>query len=530
MDDPTDVVTPDQAAGPLSAASMSRTRKAATVAFFSYVRFGLQLSALLLIPLIITMVGGRAYGFWLASGEAFAYAGLADLGVLGVLPWLVAKEDGRGDRDAIRRLLVNGAAVGVVVGVFYGVAVLTLCLVLPSLLHFTDADRVDLIGPLVLLAVGGTLATPLRVFQATLEGLQDVVFNGVIRSVQTLLTIVVTVALLFAGYGLYALAIAATVPAFLVGVASLIRCRGIAPDLLSGWGRPSSAVVRTLFREGIGPWLGGWGWQLSSATDGIVIAMIGQPIAVTVLAVTSKLGRWLMQFCWVPGDAGLVGLAQMSGEANPAHVRATAVALLRVYLGLATGVACVVLAGNRSFVGAWVGPEFFAGRLTSGLVAASILALSLAHGVSVVVAVLGKRLEVGVVTLASGVLQVGLAYVCGVLWGLPGIVAATIMTQTFVVVPGLVPRLRETCGLTRRDVVTEVLMPWLKGFAPVGAGALAYGLFVWPPVWIGLPFGALLGGGYLVYTRRLYLEYPPLLRVWLWVASLHPLAWLLRRR
>ena len=528
MDDPTDAVTPDQAAGSLSAASMSRTRKAATVAFFSYVRFGLQLSALLLIPLIITTVGGRAYGFWLASGEAFAYAGLADLGVLGVLPWLVAKEDGRGDRDAIRRLLVNGAAVGVVVGMFYGVAVLTLCLVLPSLLHFTDADRVDLIGPLVLLAVGGTLATPLRVFQATLEGLQDVVFIGVARSVQTLLTIVVTVAFLFAGYRLYALAIAATVPAFLVGVAALVRFRGVAPDLLTGWGRPSRAVVRSLFREGIGPWLAGWGWQLSSATDGIVIAMIGQPTAVTVLAVTSKLGRWLMQFCWVPGDAGLVGLAQMSGEDRPDHVRATVVALLRVYLGLAT--ACVVLAGNRSFVGAWVGPELFAGRLTSGLVAASILALSLAHGVAVVVAVLGKRLQVGVVTLASGVVQVGFAYVFGVLWGLPGIVAATIMTQTVVVVPGLVPLLRETCGLTRMDVVTEVLIPWLKGFGPVGAGALAYGLFVWPPVWIGLPFGALLGGGYLVYTRRLYLEYPPLLRVWRWVSSLSPLAWLLRSR
>ena len=515
----------DRPAGAPDTMTMSRTRKATIVAFFSYVRFGLQIGALLLIPLIIASVGGRAYGFWLASGEAFAYAGLADLGVLGVLPWLLAKEDGRGDRAALRRLLVNGAAVGVVVGLFYGVVVLSLCLVLPSLLRFTDADRADVIGPLVMLAVGGTLATPLRIFQAALDGLQDVVFNGVIRSVQALLTVVITLVLLLAGFRLHALAIAAAAPALLVGVASFIRFRVIAPDLVAGWGRPSLAVVRTLFREGIGPWLSGWGWQLSAASDGIVIAMIGQPTAVTMLAVTSKLGRWLMQFCWVPCDSGLVGLAQLSGEGRTDHVRATSVAMLRVYLGLATAVAGIVLAANWSFVRFWVGPELFAGRLTNGLIAASIVALSLAHGVTVVAAVLGKRLEVGVVTLAAGVVHVGFAYLFGLQWGLPGIVAASIVTQAFIVVPGLVPHLREPSGLTRTAVVTEVLTPWLKGFAPVGAVALALGLFVWP-VWVGLPLGGALGAVYLYHTRRLYLEYPPLLRIWQRVTSLRPLAWL----
>ena len=161
---------------------------------------------------------------------------------------------------------------------------------------------------------------------------------------------------------------------------------------------------------------------------------------------------------------------------------------------------------------------------TSGLVAASILALSLGYGVTVVAAVLGKRLEVGVFTLVAGVVHVGLAYVFGVQWGLPGIVAATIVSQAFIVVPGLVPHLRELTGLTPTAVATEILTPWLKGFAPVGAVALALGLLVWPPVWIGLPLGAALGGVYLWYTRWLYLEYPPMRRIWQRVTSLGPLA------
>ena len=503
---------------------MSRTRRATIVAFFSYVRFGLQFAALLLIPLIIASVGGRAYGFWLASGEAFAYAGLADLGVLGVLPWLVAKADGRHDHDGIRRLLVNGSAVGVAVGLFYGLVVLSLCLVLPALLKFTDADRDELIGPLVVLALGGTIAMPLRVFQGALEGLQDVVFGGVARTAQSLLTIVLTLVLLLTGYRLYALAIAATVPALLVGMASLARFRVLAPHLLRGWERPRSAAVQGLFREGVGPWLSGWGWQLSAASDGIIIAMIGTPTAVTMLSVTSKLGRWLMQFCWVPGDSGLVGLAQLSGEERRDRVRSASVAMLRVYVGLSAVVACVVLASNRSFVGFWVGAELFAGRLTNGLVAASIVALSLAHGMTVVTAVLGKRLEVGIVTLTSGALHVVLAYLFGRLWGLAGIVLATIVTQLLVVAPGIAPHLRETSGLTRSALTREVIGPLAKGLVPLGLLAAVLGLVLPPTVWIGVPVGVLLGAVYLWSTRDLYLEYPPLQRIWRRVTRFGPLA------
>lgn len=500
--------------GAPGAPPMSRTRRTTIVALFSYVRFGLQLATLFLIPLIIDTVGGRAYGFWLASGEAFAYAGLSDLGVMGVLPWLVAAEDGRHDHGAIRRLLANGAAVGVLVGLCYGAVVLALCLVLPSLLGFTPADRTELLGPLVVLAIGGTVATPLRVFQAALEGIQDVVFNGVVRNAQSLLSIVLTLVLLLSGYRLYALAIAAAVPALLVGVASLVRFRLLAPHLMSAWERPRADVVRRLFREGIGPWLSDWGWRLSAASDGIIVAMIGSPTAVTMLAVTSRLGRFLMQFSWVPCDSGLVGLAQMSGEGGRERVRETSIAMLRLYLGFSAVVACIVLAANRSFVDFWVGPGLFAGRLTNGLVALSILTLSLAHGVSVVAAVLGRRLEVGIFTLAAGVLHIGFAYLFGTQWGLAGVVLATVVTQLGVVVPGLTPHLRDTSGVTRSALLTTVMTPWLKHFIPVGLVALAIGLFTTPPVWVGVPVGCLLGAAYLWQTRDVYLSYPPLSRIW----------------
>ena len=53
---------------------MSRTRKAALTASFSYVQFGLAfVSGIVMVPLILSKVGAQNYGLWLACGELLAY-------------------------------------------------------------------------------------------------------------------------------------------------------------------------------------------------------------------------------------------------------------------------------------------------------------------------------------------------------------------------------------------------------------------------------------------------------------------------
>ena len=120
------------------------------------------------------------------------------------------------------------------------------------------------------------------------------------------------------GYGLYALALAAAVPSLVSAVVDDRRgSRIVAPDLVRGWPRPSAAAIGRLFREGFGAWLGAWGWRLSIATDAIVLASLGHPLWITMLAMTAKLGQMMTQMSWVPGDSSLVGLAQLSGEQQP---------------------------------------------------------------------------------------------------------------------------------------------------------------------------------------------------------------------
>lgn len=490
---------------------MSRIERASVTTFFGYLKLGLSLVVgVALVPFVLDRVGPRLYGFWLASGEVLAYAAMADFGVLGVLPWLVAEADGRADRVAIRRLMGTAfvAAAGVS-AVYAGLAAL-LWSAAPLVFKLEQADSNAIAGPLLVVAITAAVVLPLRVAGSALVGLQDVRFHGMLTTCSWAMDVAITVTLLFNGYGLYALALGASIPSLFSSVAAFVRLRIIAPDLFSAWPRPSRADLARLYREGVGTWLSSWGWRLSAATDGIVLASLGHPVWITVLAMTAKLANMLTNMSWVPGDSALVGLAQLSGEGQPQRTRAATVALLRLYLVLGAGAACIVLAVNGAFVSVWVGASLYGGTAVNLALAALVIASSAGHAVAVVTSVLGARLQVGVATLVSGTTHVVLALLLGRWFGIVGIPLAAVCAQGIVLTAILLPHLLRTAGLTPGGAWADVLRPWLVRAVPMLAASLAAG-FLMPllPLPAVVATGALVGVLCAWIARPLVLDYPP---------------------
>ncbi|HVG44136.1 MAG TPA: hypothetical protein VM890_05375, partial [Longimicrobium sp.] len=183
---------------------MSRTRRAGITAAFGYAQFALALvSGIALIPFVLARVRTDQYGVWLAFAEVLAYSSMVDLGVVGVVPWLVAENDGRGDREAIRSVLAAAVVFSTVAAaVFLAVAVGALWLA-PSLARLPAALAAATRGPLLFVAVLLAVAMPLRSFTAALAGLQDATFAGVLGMAQQALGVALTVGLRRGGSGLY---------------------------------------------------------------------------------------------------------------------------------------------------------------------------------------------------------------------------------------------------------------------------------------------------------------------------------------
>jgi O-antigen/teichoic acid export membrane protein len=459
---------------------MSRVRIAALTASFNYVQYALAMaSALVMVPLTIASVGPRSYGLWLATGELLGYAGMVDLGVLGVLPWLVAEADGRRDRARLRELVVSGVAVGTVVGIGYAIVAGVLWTMVPVAVNVSEADRASLARPLLLLVAVTAAAYPLRTFAALLSGLQDALFNGLLSVTQSAVYFVVALTGLWRGWGLYALALASAASTLVAVGASFVRTAVVASDLLTAWPRPCLSTIRSLLSNGLGVWTAGFGWRLVAASTSMVIALVGRTEWVAIYACTAKLSAVGTQLAWVLPDSGLIGLSQLHGEGRPqARVRGVVMLIARLHLVLAGATACVVLAFNPAFVTAWVGPEYYGGHALNAWLAAGVVCSSLVHALVSSAAVLGDRLKVGMVTLANGVVQTALAFGLGAVWALGGIAAAAVVAALATSAPTGLALLGTSTGMSRRMVWQELLAPWLQRMAPAALVCAGVGILI----------------------------------------------------
>lgn len=506
---------------------MSRTRKAALTAVFAYAQWALAVvPGLLLLPLTLSVLGARTYGLWLAFGEVLAYAAMVDPGVVSVLPWMVAEAEGAGNRPALRRLVWNGMAAGAFAAAGYVLVVAALWIVVPAAIPLTAADRATLAAPLVLLVAVTAITYPFRVLRAVLTGLQDVVFNGMLAAAEVAINVTVLASLLLGGYGVWALAWATAGASLFVAVASVARMAYLAPDLLLHPERPTLAGLGLLLRNGAGPWMSSFGWQLLAASQGIVITYLGHPEWVPIYACTSKMSAVLTQLGWVVPDSGLVGLAQLSGERPRSdRVRQMVGALLQLNLLLGGAAACGMLAFNPAFVVRWVGEGLFGGLQLNFLLAAGIILYSFVHGLMTSAGVIGNRLEVGIITLVNGLLQLAGALVFGARWGLSGVAAAGLLTAVVTSVPAGLWVLRAADAAQIRDLARDIVLPWARRAALLLAVAAGVGVFSQAlGVWVAAVAAITLGAVYVWVMRPLYRILPMDPRWMGWLVSLRIVA------
>ena len=129
---------------------MSRRKKALIATAFNYAQWGLgTVAAFYVTRLLLGALGRDIYGMWLATGAVLGYAALADLGILGVMPWLFAEADGEKDAQKLKSLLLHGLAVGVVGRIVYAVIAPSCGSIMPGLLHLSPVDRATLRGPVM---------------------------------------------------------------------------------------------------------------------------------------------------------------------------------------------------------------------------------------------------------------------------------------------------------------------------------------------------------------------------------------------
>lgn len=408
-----------------------------------------------LTPFLLSRLGAHDYGLWLTAGQLIAYLTLLDLGVLALLPREAASATGS-TADAKGELTaVVERASWIVIWQMPLIAIAT------TVAWFTlPADWQGLRGPLALLLVAFVLMYPLRLFQATLQGLQDLAFVGALQLVAWGLGVAVSVALVLKGMGLFAVAGGAVV----TQVVSLAGCgirvfRRFPEAMPRGVRRQPWSEIRSYMQRA------GWvsvaqvAQLLVNASDMLLVAWFFGPVTVVPYACTQKLISVLANQPQVLTQAAAPALSQLRTGATKEKLFTVTTSLSLALMLVSGAVVVVVLALNRAFVGWWVGPDQYGGALLTGLFTLGML---IRHWNTALVYSLfsfGFERRISLTTVADGCVSLALAFVLGRTTGIVGIPIGFIAGALLVSIPAHVLALARVTGVTPRQYASP-LIPW----------------------------------------------------------------------
>lgn len=486
---------------------MSRTTRLLHGAAFGYANQVLvTLVGIWLTAFLLGRLGQADYGVWLVGTRILGYLLLLDVGVVALLPREVAFATGRAGGVATATDLpdIIGRTARIVVWQtgLVAIASLLVWLLLPT-------DWEPLRVPLAVVLGVFVLTFPARVFHAALSGLQDLAYLGGAYTVTWIAGTGLTVVLVLAGWGLYALAVGWAVSQGLSSAIWWVRLRRRFPNALP---RRLPAISGQPLRDrlGRGLWISAAqvAQVLLQGTDLLIIGKVLGPNAVVPYFCTGKVLTVLANQPQLLAQAAQPALSELRTSADRHRLHDVCAGLTRAILIVSGGVVCVVLLVNEGFVAWWVGGTQYGGFwLTLALVAGMLLRHWNMTAVYSLFA-LGHDKRISITTLVDGVVTVAASVLLTRAYGLLG---AALGSMAGVVVVGLPANLtllaKETAASVSRLVLE--LWPWVWRFALAAAAALAVSQ-VWVPRTLPALVAATLlcGAGYAGLMWPLALQEP----------------------
>jgi O-antigen/teichoic acid export membrane protein len=438
-------------------------------------------------PFLLGFLGQQTLGFWLIAQQLLGYLLLMDVGVNALLPRETAFATGRAGG------LAAAADLPVVVGrarqaVFWQTPAVAL-VAFATWLWMPEQWR-PAAGPLALMLGGFVMLFPLRLYQAFLQGVQELPFLSRVQITSWALTTILTIALVLKGAGLYALVVGWGAGQLFAAAAARVRIAQRYADAWPSWQlRPGRSQVASYMRQA------GWisvaqvAQVFLTGSDLLLVGSVLGAGAVVQYSCTGKLAMVLSNHPQLIMQAATPALSEMRAANRRDQLLDASVALMLVMLTMSGLVACVILALNSSFVGWWVGGEQYGGHTLTALFVVLLIVRHLNVTLIYGLFCFGQERRISLTNLADGAVSIAAGLLLIGVIGQAGAVIGSMLAVMVVSIPANLRALARETSTTPARIATD-LWPWFWRFS-----LLATTCAVLPLVWAPDTVPALIAAG-----------------------------------
>lgn len=446
-----------------------------------------------LTPFLLERLGQEQYGLWLVGTQILMYLALLDLGVVALLPREVAYATGRaGDfcrAHDLPYLIRSTRRVVLWQTPFVAAAAAIAWLLIPE-------SWAALRWPLAWVLGAFVGLFPLRVFQAVLQGLQDLSFIGMTLLATWLAGTAVTVGLIEYGWGLGSIAAGWSVTQGLTACTFWWRLTRRFSAVWPRRGMASSEHPARYSPRGLWVSVSQIAQVLLHGSDLLILGRALGPLVVVPYACTGKLVNLLSNQPSMLMQMAEPALSELRASATRPQVFVASSALSQIVMLASGGVACLVIVLNEGFVTWWVGSMQFGGTTLTLLMALCMLLRHLNVSASYTLFCFGYERWLAVVGLTDGLVTVSLSFLLVRAVGPYGAVLGSIVGAVVVSLPANLRALARESEVGMVEVLRP-LGPWFWRFGVIGSAGLASAWF-WHPAgfWELFATGAAITAAY----------------------------------
>ena len=429
-----------------------------------YLAIGVEsILGLVVLPFNVAHLGASAYGLWMLTASVTTYFSVLDLGYSGALVKFVAQYRARRDFRALNEILSTTFSIFATFGVVTYLVAIGIAVFMGRLFQLSP-EQVH-VGRIVLLIISLNVAagTAFSVFGGVINGFQRYDLNNVVGTISSVLTAVVNVAVLAAGYGLVELVAATTVVRLLTYLIYRANAYRVFPALqlrLSSFRRER---LREVTSFSVYMLLIDWANKMNYSVDALVIGAFLSTSAVAVWTVGQRLAEVTQRLTNQLNDVLFPTVVDNDAGARIERLRAIFIQGTRLSLATVVpmGGAMMLMAGP--LVQAWVGPDFADSALVLQLLTLSVIVRVGNATSSTVLKGAGKHRLVAFTNVAAAVVNLALSIAFVKVFGLPGVALGTLVpiciASTLVLFPAGCRRVELPLGRALTEAVWPALWP-----------------------------------------------------------------------
>jgi O-antigen/teichoic acid export membrane protein len=452
---------------------------------------------LLMLPFNVSHLGLTAYGLWMLTASVTAYFSILDLGYAGSIVRFVAHYRERRDPQALNEILSTMFFTFLALGLLTYLAGAGLAFNLHRI--FTLTLEQAALGRTILLVLSLTISLEFAftIFGGVVNGFQRYDLNNLVGSASSVVTAIVNVVVLLAGYGLVQLVMATTAVRLLTFWIYRANAYRVFPQLRVSRALFRRARLRELTSFSVYFSISDWAAKLNYSVDALVVGAWMGPAAVAIWAVGQRVAEAVMRITNQLNEVlfpAIVGYAAASR-----NDRLTVVLLQATRLSLAAALAIgrSVAVMAEPLIRVWVGPAFHQSVVILQLLIATVI-IRIGNGTAITVLKgAGHHRLVALANACTAVVNLGLSIALVRLIGFVGVAIGTIVPIALGGLLVIFPAACRRVGVPLRTAFARAVWPALWPGAVLMAVLLALRPFAGATL---LGVAAIMGLGVLVYA------------------------------